>query len=518
MSKPYYITTAIVYTSGKPHIGNLVDPILADVLARFQRLRGRDVYYLTGTDEHGVKVQEKAQAEGIEPQELVDRLAAEVKRQWDLMNTDYNQFIRTTDPKHKAAVQKIFKRFFDNGDIYKGSYEGLYCKPDETFYTEKQAGENKVCPECGAKLVAAKEEAYFFKLSKYANRLIEHYDNNPDFILPASRKNEMIENFLKPGLQDLCVSRTSFTWGVPVEFDPGHVVYVWVDALSNYITALGYDPDGNSDELFNKYWPAQIQVIGKDILRFHAIYWPIFLMALDLPLPETILVHPWILTNDAKMSKSKGNVVYADELAERYGADVVRYVLMREMTLANDASLTREKFVGRVNADLANDLGNLLSRTVAMTEKYFGGTVPVEKEYEPLDKEIETLASNVSAAAASYYESGQTANALAEIWKLISRANKYIDETMPWVLGKDESKKARLAAVLGTLCEVLRGASVFIEPTMPMAAKEIRRRLGQNESLSWEQAEKWSNEFTVTKGDALFPRLVLEEELAFWEL
>jgi len=515
--KPFYITTAIIYTSGRPHIGNMLDPVLADAIARFQRLRGRDVYYLTGTDEHGQKIQRAAETLGISPREHVDKLAAEVRRQWDLLDTDYDQFIRTTDPKHIAIVQKIFKKFYDNGDIYKGEYKGWYCLDCETFYTETQAGEGNACPECKAKLTEAKEEAYFFKLSKYADRLVAHMDAHPEFIQPEFRKNEMVENFLKPGLQDLCVSRTSFTWGVPVEFDPGHVLYVWIDALSNYITALGYDPDGESGELYKKYWPAQVQVIGKDILRFHSIYWPIMLMALDIPLPETILAHPWVLMNDAKMSKSKGNVVYADELVERYGVDAVRYFLLREPTLGNDASLTKDKFIGRINADLANDLGNLLSRTVAMTDKYFGGAIPAEKSYQPIDEEIKSMAEQVAADAAGHYGKYLTSNALTEIWKLIARANKYIDETTPWILGKDESQKPRLAAVLGTLCEVLRGVSVFIEPALPSSAREIRCQLGQDELLSWEQAMKWGNTFSVKKGDVLFPRRVLEDELKYWD-
>ncbi|GHV35525.1 methionine--tRNA ligase [Clostridia bacterium] len=487
MSKPYYLTTAIAYVQKKPHIGNVYDPVFADALARYRKSKSEEVYFLTGTDEHGLKLQQEAEKLGVTPQELVDLNAAEVRKQWDAMNVDYDRFIRTTDPKHERVVQKIFKKLTEQGDIYKGAYEGWYCTPCETFYTETQSGDEHKCPDCGAPLERANEEAYFFKLSKYADRLMAHIDAHPGFIQPESRRNEMIENFLKPGLQDLCVSRTSFSWGIPVDFDPKHVVYVWLDALTNYITAIGYDPDGSS-ELFDRLWPADVHIIGKDIVRFHTVYWPIFLMALGLELPKHVVGHPWMLFGADKMSKSKGNVIYADELAAIVGTDSVRYYLLREMPFAQDASITYEKFVARVNSDLANDLGNLLSRTTAMIAQYFGGTLSAT------DNEIEVERGKID----GLYESFRVSDALAELWKVISRANKYIDENTPWLLAKDESKRGRLEAVLSTLRQTLLAVADLAEPAIPASAAVIREQLV----------------YPITKHAPLFPRLDLEEVLS----
>ncbi len=499
MNRPkYYLTTSITYASRVPHIGNTYEAVLTDCLARHKRAQGFDVYYLTGTDEHGQKIEEQAKKDGLTPQAHVDKIAGELRRIWDFMDVSYDGFIRTTDPAHEKIVQKIFKKLYEQGDIYKSAYEGLYCVACEAFYTETQA-EGHRCPDCGAEVSPAREEAYFLKLSRYADRLMRHIEAHPDFILPESRRNEMINNFLKPGLQDLCVSRTSFSWGVPVDFDPGHVVYVWIDALSNYITALGYDPDGVSGPLYQKYWPADVHVIGKDIVRFHAIYWPIILMALDIPLPTTILGHPWLLSGDDKMSKSKGNVVYARDLVDEFGVDAVRYYLLREMPYNADGTLTRDQFVARVNSDLANDLGNLLSRTTAMCEKYFAGALSDAVEAAPLDAEVLALIEQTEARYHAALDAFQTANALAEAWKLVARANKYIDETMPWALAKDEANRPRLAAVLKTLVTVLRALVPLIEPAMPRAASKMRAQI---------EGE------VILKGENLFPRIEAEAKAA----
>ena len=461
--KPYYISTAIAYTSAKPHIGNTYEIVLADAIARYKRMTGYDVYFQTGTDEHGQKIQEKAEAAGITPQQHVDKVAGEVKAIWDLMNTTYDKFIRTTDPMHEKKVQKIFKKLHDQGDIYKGAYKGKYCKPCESFWTESQLKDG-CCPDCGRPCVDAEEEAYFFRMSKYADRLMKHIEEHPEFIQPESRKNEMVNNFLKPGLQDLCVSRTSFSWGIPVDFDPGHVVYVWLDALTNYITFCGYDPDGNHDEHYKKFWPADVHLIGKDIIRFHTIYWPIFLMALGEPLPKQVFGHPWLLVGDGKMSKSLGNVIYADDLVRLFGVDAVRYYVLHEMPFANDGVLSYELLCERINSDLANVLGNLVNRTIAMTKKYFGGIVPAPTAPEALDDELKAVALGLPAAVEKKMDTLHVADAIDEVFALLRRSNKYIDETMPWALAKDESKKERLGTVMYNLLEAIRFAAVELKP------------------------------------------------------
>ena len=474
--KPYYITTAIAYTSGKPHIGNTYEIVLADSIARYKRFVGFDVRFQTGTDEHGQKIELKAQEKGVTPKEFVDDTAGEIKRIWDLMNTSYDKFIRTTDEEHEKQVQKIFKKLYDKGDIYKGEYEGLYCTPCESFFTESQLVDGK-CPDCGREVQPAKEEAYFFKMSKYGGRLIKYIEQHPLFIQPESRKNEMMNNFLKPGLQDLCVSRTSFKWGIPVDFDPGHVVYVWIDALSNYITGLGYDADGRSDRLFEKYWPADLHLIGKDILRFHTIYWPIMLMALGVDLPKQIFGHPWLLQSDGKMSKSKGNVIYADDLVELFGVDAVRYFVLHEMPFENDGVISWELMVERLNSDLANTLGNLVNRTVSMTNKYFDGEVNNKKVVEDVDKELIDYALDTRLRVSNAMDRLRVAEAITEIFNLFKRCNKYIDETMPWALAKEEDKKDRLATVLYNLVESIVIGATLLEPYMPETSEKILAQL-----------------------------------------
>ena len=494
----YYITTAIAYTSGKPHIGNTYEIVLADAIARYKRSQGYDVFFQTGTDEHGQKIELKAADAGITPKEFVDNVAGEIKRIWDLMDTSYDKFIRTTDAPHEKQVQKIFKKLYEQGDIYKGYYEGMYCTPCESFFTESQLVDGK-CPDCGRECQPAKEEAYFFKMSKYADRLIEHINTHPEFIQPVARKNEMMNNFLLPGLQDLCVSRTSFTWGIPVDFDPKHVTYVWLDALTNYITGIGYECDGESSDLFNKNWPADLHLIGKDIIRFHTIYWPIFLMALDLPLPKQVFGHPWLLQGDGKMSKSKGNVLYADELVDFFGVDAVRYFVLHEMPFENDGVISWELMVERLNSDLANTLGNLVNRTVSMTNKYFGGTVANKGVAEDVDADLKAVVAGTPALVEKKMEDLRVADAITEIFNLFKRCNKYIDETMPWALAKDEEKKDRLETVLFNLIESISEGAKALEPFMPGTAKKILEQLGNGTG-------------TVTASpEILFQRLKLEE-------
>ena len=481
MSKPkYYITTAIAYTSGKPHIGNTYEAVLADAIARYKRQQGYDVFFQTGTDEHGQKIELKAEEAGVTPKEFVDNVSGQIKSIWDLMNTSYDKFIRTTDEDHEKQVQKIFKKMYAKGDIYKGEYEGMYCTPCESFFTESQLVDGK-CPACGRPCVPAKEEAYFFKMSKYADRLIEHIKTHPEFIQPESRKNEMMNNFLLPGLQDLCVSRTSFKWGIPVDFDPKHVVYVWLDALTNYITGIGYDCDGDNSELFNKMWPADLHLIGKDIIRFHTIYWPIFLMSLDLPLPKQVFGHPWLLQGDGKMSKSKGNVIYADELVDFFGVDAVRYFVLHEMPFDNDGVITWELMVERMNSELANTLGNLVNRTISMSNKYFGGVVENKGVTEPVDDDLKSFILSVPAKVDAKMEKLRVADAITEVFTIFKRCNKYIDETMPWALAKDESKQDRLATVLYNLVEGICIGTTLLESFMPNTTKRILGQLNASE-------------------------------------
>ena len=492
----YYITTAIAYTSGKPHIGNTSAIVLADAIARYKRSQGYDVFFQTGTDEHGQKIELKAEEAGVTPKEFVDNVSGEIKRIWDLMNTSYDKFIRTTDDYHEKEVQKIFKKLYDQGDIYKGHYEGMYCTPCESFFTESQLVDGK-CPDCGRPVQPAKEEAYFFKMSKYADRLIEYINTHPEFIQPVARKNEMMNNFLLPGLQDLCVSRTSFKWGIPVDFDPKHVVYVWLDALTNYITGIGYHCDGESDEMFNKNWPADLHLIGKDIIRFHTIYWPIFLMALGLPLPKQVFGHPWLLQGDGKMSKSKGNVLYADELVDFFGVDAVRYFVLHEMPFENDGVISWELMVERLNSDLANTLGNLVNRTISMTNKYFGGTVTDKGVAEEVDADLKAVTENTPKAVEAKMNELRVADAITEIFNLFKRCNKYIDETMPWALAKEEDKKDRLETVLWNLIQSISEGAKLLESFMPETAEKILAQLGGGH--------------VVEKPEILFQRLDLEE-------
>lgn len=512
--KPYYITTAIAYTSGKPHIGNLYEIVLADAIARFKRFEGREVYFQTGTDEHGQKIQTKAEEAGITPKEFVDKTAAEIRRNWDLMNISYDKFIRTTDPEHERKIQEIFKILYDQGDIYKGEYEGMYCAPCESFFTQSQLVDGK-CPDCGAEVTHAKEEAYFFKLSKYQKQLEEYIESHPDFIQPESRKNEMLNNFIRPGLKDLCVSRTSFSWGIPVDFDPKHVVYVWIDALANYITFLGYEPNGQNSEQFEKFWPADVHLIGKDILRFHTIYWPIMLMALGIELPKQVFGHPWLLVGDGKMSKSKGNVVYADDLVDFFGCDAVRFYLLKEMPFAQDGSLTYELLIERINGELVNILGNLVNRTMSMTNQYFGGIIPQPYYDEDMDSELVNMAACLTNDVCKKMEELKVADSLALIFNVLRRSNKYVDETTPWILAKDESQKARLGGIMYNLLECIRICGSVLTPFIPETGEKIKNMLNTDkysydDNASFGALEPGKNLGEIQK---LFERIDAEKKL-----
>lgn len=514
-TKTYYISTAIAYTSAKPHIGNTYEIVLADAIARYKRMIGYRVYFQTGTDEHGQKIQEKAEAAGVTPQEYVDGVAGEIRRIWDLMNTTYDKFVRTSDPEHVAKVQKIFKRLYDQGDIYKGTYHGKYCTPCESFWTESQLKDGK-CPDCGREVQDAEEEAYFFRMSKYADLLLAYIQDHPEFIQPESRKNEMVNNFLKPGLQDLCVSRTSFTWGIPVDFDSKHVVYVWLDALTNYITFCGYDPDGNHDQHYKDFWPADLHLIGKDIVRFHTIYWPIFLMALGEPLPKQVFGHPWLLVGSGKMSKSAGNVVYADDLVEQFGVDAIRYFVLHEIPFANDGAMTYELIIERVNTELANILGNLVNRTIAMDQKYFGGQIMAPVASEPVDEELKAIALALPVRVEARMNELKVADAMDEIFALLRRANKYIDETAPWALAKDAEKRDRLGTVLYNLLEAIRFSAILLEPYLPETSARMLHQLGVKNGgvASLSRFGGMPVGGTVGQAEILFGRIDREQKLA----
>ncbi len=512
MKKSFYISTAIAYASAKPHIGNTYEIVLADAIARYKKLTGYDVYFQTGTDEHGQKIELKAHGQNMEPQEYVDEIALEVRKIWDVMNTSYDKFVRTTNINHKEVVQKIFKKLYDQGDIYKGNYEGLYCTPCESFFTESQLIDGK-CPDCGREVTKASEEAYFFKLDKYTKRLEDYIESHPDFIQPESRKNEIINNFLKPGLQDLCVSRTSFKWGVPVNFDDKHVIYVWIDALSNYITFLGYDPDGSAEE-FDKYWPADIHLIGKDILRFHTIYWPIMLMALDLPLPKKIFGHPWVLCGEDKMSKSKGNIVYADDLVKEFGVDAIRYYLLHEIPFASDGTFTYDLLIDRINSDLANTLGNLVNRTISMVHKYFDGIVYEPTEFEDVDEDLKNIVLSTPIKVEEKMNELKVADAIDEIFEIFRRSNKYIDETTPWLLAKDESKQERLKTVLYNLLESIRTGAVLLQAFLPDTADSIFHQLNtENRGIDSINFKGLDYEIKLNNPTPLFARIDKEKKI-----